>query len=293
MSDREAAHMDWVRHAPVIDSARNPRVRAAAALRDRRERERTGRTLVDGIRELERALDAGLGIVEVFLATDAPEHVRTAAGRCAAQGTPVIPVGSPAFGRLAYGERQDGIVAVVEIPDRSLAALRLPEHPLVVVLDGVEKPGNVGATLRSTDAAGADALLAANPGTDVFNPNVIRASLGTVFTVPIAVADGPAVREWLRARRIRMVAARVEAQRLHIDTDLTGAVAIVLGSEAEGLDASWDEPDIHSVRLPMLGAADSLNVSVAAAILLYEARRQRGLPAQRVVPHTGEPPATG
>jgi TrmH family RNA methyltransferase len=143
-----------------------------------------------------------------------------------------------------------------------------------VVTEDVEKPGNVGAILRSADAAGANAVIAVG-GTDLYNPNVIRASLGTIFSMPVASASAAEVGEWLRAAGVHIVASRVDATNLHVDADLTGSVAIVLGSEANGLSEAWRAPDVNAVRLPMLGAADSLNVSAAAAVLLYEAWRQR------------------
>jgi RNA methyltransferase, TrmH family len=261
-----------------IESARNPRIRAAAALRDRRERERAGLTLVDGVRELERAMDGGVEVVELFVTDHAPAPADAIAERCARSGTPVARVASNALARLAYGERSEGLVGVVRTPPTGLERLHLSPAPLVVVLDGVEKPGNVGASLRSADAAGVDALIVADPGTDLFNPNVIRASLGTIFTVPTAAGDGPSVRAWLREHGLRMVAARVDAPGIHVFTDLTGPLAIILGSEAHGLGPGWIAADVSSVRLPMMGTADSLNVSVAGAILLYEARRQRGFP---------------
>jgi len=144
----------------------------------------------------------------------------------------------------------------------------------VVVTEDVEKPGNVGAILRSADAVGADAVIAVG-GTDLFNPNVIRASIGTVFSVPVASAPAADVAAWLREAGVRIVTSRVDAADLHVEADLTGALAIVLGSEATGLSDAWRSSDVAAVRLPMLGVADSLNVSAAAAVLLYEAWRQR------------------
>jgi TrmH family RNA methyltransferase len=153
--------------------------------------------------------------------------------------------------------------------------LDLTDEPLVVVVEGVEKPGNLGAVLRSADGAGADALIAASPRTDLMNPNAIRASAGTIFSLPIAAAPTDEVIGWLRARSISIVATLVDAETLYTDTDLTGGVAIAFGSEADGLTAGWRAADIATVRLPMRGIADSLNVSVSAAVVLYEARRQR------------------
>ena len=178
---------------PVLTSTKNPRVRAAADLRDRRERDRTGRSLVDGGRELARALSGGARVLEVFVdaarLTAEGEAAVEAAGRT---GAAIVEVTEPVLDRLAYGDRSEGVVAVIEIPDLALDSLRLPSEPLVVVLEGVEKPGNLGAVLRSADGAGADAVIAADPRTDLFNPNTIRASLGTIFTVPFAdIARAP------------------------------------------------------------------------------------------------------
>lgn len=265
-----------------IESTRNPRVRAALALRDRRGREAAGATLVDGTRELGRAIDGGAHVLEAFVddAHLAPDGLAVVA-RLAEAGVPIVRVGRAVIERLGYGDRSEGVVAVVRVPDTSLAAIRLPADPLVVVVEGVEKPGNLGAILRSADAVGADAVVAADPVTDLFNPNALRASLGTIFTVPVASGDGPSVRAWLASNGLRVLAARVDGDDVYDGVDLRGPLALVLGSEAAGLTDGWRGPGIDAVRLPMLGVADSLNVSVAAAVLLYEARRQRGLPASR------------
>ena len=260
-----------------ITSTRNPRVLAAAGLRERRAREAAGLTVVDGARELARALAGGARVVEVFADEDrlsAEGH--DAVGLARAAGAAIVPVGGPVIDRLAYGDRSEGLVATVAIPNLSLAALHLPADPLVVVLEAVEKPGNLGAVLRSADGAGADAVIAADPRTDLFNPNAIRASLGTIFTVPVAAGAGAAVRERLAADGIRVVAARVDGAVAYTEVDLRGPVALVLGSEADGLTGAWSGEGVTAVSLPMLGVADSLNVSIAAAVLLYEARRQRG-----------------
>jgi TrmH family RNA methyltransferase len=258
---------------PAVDSPANPRIRGAAALRERREREATGLTLVDGARECRRAIEAGVDVVEAFVC---PELAAGDDARRVSEllGGHVTEVSRRAFEKLAYGDRADGVVLVVRSPGTDLAELALPGAPLVVVTEDVEKPGNVGAILRSADAVGADAVIAAG-GTDLFNPNVIRASVGTVFSVPVASAPAGDVAAWLRARGIRIVASRVDAAALHVESDLTGPLAIVLGSEAVGLSDAWRGADIDGVRLPMLGTADSLNVSAAAAVLLYEAWRQR------------------
>jgi TrmH family RNA methyltransferase len=267
--------------APILSSLANPRVKAVAALRDRRERDRTGMTIVDGAREVRRAIDAGADIAEVYVceALLAGPDARAALDRLRAGDVPIQPTSEAVLARLAFGERSEGLVAIVRIPSMTLEDLALPVGPLVAVIEGVEKPGNVGAVLRSADGAGVSAVIAASPRTDLFNPNAIRASAGTMFTVPVAAAPSADVLAWLRATGLRIVAARVEAETLYTEVDLTGPLAIVLGAEAGGLGDAWAADDIVSVRLPMLGIADSLNVSVSAAILFYEARRQRGHPA--------------
>jgi RNA methyltransferase, TrmH family len=259
----------------VIDSPSNPRIRAAMALRERRERDATGLTLVDGARESLRAIQAGVGIEAAYVCRELATSPDALAAIGELAGTPqVVEVSARAFDRLAYGDRADGIVLVARTPATTLASLDLGESPLIVVTEDVEKPGNVGAILRSADAAGATAVIAVG-GTDLFNPNVIRASIGTIFSVPVAAAPAADVVAWLRASGVRMMASRVDAEDLHVDADLTGSVAIVLGSESAGLSDTWRADDIDALRLPMLGAADSLNVSAAGAVLLYEAWRQR------------------
>jgi RNA methyltransferase, TrmH family len=271
---------------PVVTSVANPRVKAATALRDRRERDRAGLTLVDGAREVRRALDAGSEVVEAFVCEPllAGPDARAALDTLRDRNVPTQSTSEAVFAKLAFGERAEGILAVVRIPSTALADLVLPDDPLVVVIEGVEKPGNVGAVLRSADGAGADAVIAASPRTDLFNPNAIRASAGTMFTVPTGAAPTPEVLAWLDDRGLRIVAARVGVGQRYTDADLTGPLALILGAEADGLTDAWMAAGVEAVSLPMLGVADSLNVSTSAAILLYEARRQRGLP----LPHRKE-----
>ena len=260
----------------VLTSPKNPRVRAAADLRERRARDETGRTIVDGARELDRALTGGAAVETVFVDDGGltPAGQATVA-RARAAGAEIVPVNGAVLARLAYGDRAEGLVAVVAIPDQSLEAMDLGPDPLVVVLEAVEKPGNLGAVLRSADAAGADAVIVADPRTDLFNPNAIRASLGAIFALPVAVGASADVRSWLDERRIAVLAARVGSTVAYTDADLRGPVALVLGSEADGLTNAWTGDRVTSISLPMHGVADSLNVSITAAVLLYEARRQR------------------
>ena len=259
-----------------ITSLTNPRVKAAVRLRDRREREATGLTIVDGAREILRALDAGVRVSSAFVANDL---IRSPDARAVAErlhGRPTTFEATPAvLAKVAFGERSDGIVAVIETPARSLADVPLAKDALVVVVEGIEKPGNLGAVLRSADAAGATAVVAVDARTDLFNPNAIRASLGTIFAVPVATARSSDALGWLVDGGVRPVAAIVDAEVRYTDVDLRGPIAIVLGSEAGGLSSIWRDVRVTAVSIPMAGAADSLNVSIAAAVVLFEAVRQR------------------
>ncbi len=260
-----------------ITSRQNSRVKDAVRLRERRHRERRQRILIDGARELLRAVEAGVQLTEVFLCDSlcASPEARGVLEALPSSGAELLEVTEPVFAKLAFGGRTEGLLGVAEMPEQSLDAIALPENPMVVVLEQVEKPGNLGAVLRSADAAGVAALIAADARTDLFNPNAIRASLGTIFTVPVCSATTEEVLAWLRAKRLQVVAARVDGSVPYTEVDFRRSTAVVLGSEADGLSDAWSGDVVTAVRLPMLGAADSLNVSVTAAVLFYEALRQR------------------
>jgi TrmH family RNA methyltransferase len=267
-----------------ITSLTNPRIKAAVRLRDRREREASGLTIVDGAREIRRALESGVSIETAFVAPDVVRTPEAGAVAASLRDRPTtIEVSPEVLAKLAFGERGDGIVAIVRTPNPILDDLDLPPDPLLVVVERVEKPGNLGAVLRSADGAGAAAVIAADPLTDPFNPNAIRASLGTIFARPVVRASSAATLAWLVDHGIRPVAAIVDARMTYADADLTGPVALILGSESAGLSDVWQAPGVEPVAIPMAGIADSLNVSTAAAVLLYEAVRQRALAANR--PH--------
>jgi TrmH family RNA methyltransferase len=211
-------------------------------------------------------------VCEPLLADD---DARQAAERLADAGAAVATVTEEVFEKLCFGERTSGVVAVAETPRRSLDGLKLPAAPLVAVLEGLEKPGNVGAVLRSADGAGVDAAVIADPRSDLFNPNTIRASLGTVFGAGVVTASSEETLAWLRKLGAPIYAARPQAKRPYTDVDYVRGAAIVLGSEAEGLSEKWRGADVTAIALPMRGIADSLNVSATAAVLFYEAQRQR------------------
>lgn len=262
-----------------ITSLHNPRVKRGVRLREGRQRQKEGRFLIDGARELLRAMDAGIELEEVFVCPSLcrSETSRTAWERLEEAQARLTYVTPALLEKLAFGGRNEGLVAVAIPPRRTLDDLVLPTQPLVAVLEGVEKPGNVGAVLRSADAAGVSALIVTDGGTDLYNPNAIRASLGTIFTVPACAASSAQTLSWLARHGLRIYAARVDAQQLYTEADWRGPAAIVLGSEAQGLSSAWSAAEVIPVRLPMRGAADSLNVSAAAAVLFYEALRQRSV----------------
>lgn len=261
----------------LITSTQNPRIKAAARLRDARARAKQGRIVIDGVREIGRALDGGVQVREAFICAalcDSPA-AKTLRARLESAHVEILETTPEVFAKLAYGERGEGIVAVADRPERSLREVRLPELPLVCVVEGVEKPGNLGAILRSADGAGVSAVVVADSGVDLYNPNVIRASLGTVFTMPLCAVSTADAIAWLRGQKFTIFAARVEAAHDYAGCDFRKPCAIVLGSEAKGLTESWHADDITPISLPMRGIADSLNLSATAAVLFYEALRQR------------------
>lgn len=263
--------------SPRITSRQNPRVKDAVRLRTGRGRQRQGRFIVDGAREVLRAIKADVRFVEAFVCEELVDSAdaRRALEPLRESGAEILSVSPDVYAKLAFGDRDDGIVVVAETPRRQLRDLKLPAEPLVAVLEGVEKPGNLGAILRSADAAGVDAVIVADGRTDLFNPNTIRASLGTVFRPNTCEATAAEALEWLDERGLKIVAARPDADACYTDVDLRGGVALVLGSEAAGLSDAWRGARVVTVRLPMRGIADSLNVSTTAAVLFYESLRQR------------------
>ena len=254
-----------------ITSPANPRIRRLAGLRDRRERDRESVFVVEGAGDLGRALASGLEPLEVYydpsLFPDPPHD----AGM-------VVSVAAGALDRASYRGRSQGVIGVLAQPDVSLYRLDPGPAPLILMVESIEKPGNLGALLRTADAVGAHAFIVADPGTDPFGPNVIRASTGAIFHVPLAVTDLETATGWLRERRIRIVAAAPDAATDLWAEDLTGPCALLVGAEHGGLTESARSSADTLVSIPMRGSADSLNVSVSMAVLAYEAIRQRGQP---------------
>jgi TrmH family RNA methyltransferase len=269
------------RTAPDITSTANPRIKYLVALRRRRVRDEANVTLVEGFEELDLALTAGVRPVAVYYCPFLVGQSQfPLVDRAARAGADVVSVSEDAFGKVAYRESPDGWLAVVpavraDLTAIDLSAPRVGAAPLVLVCQGVEKPGNLGAILRTADAAGVSAVIATDPVTDWGNPNVIRASKGTVFTVPVAASTSEHVLTWLSENGLALVATTPDAAQLLGEADLTGPVAIAVGSEKHGLPPQWLARADISLRIPMFGRADSLNVATSAAITCYEAVRQR------------------
>jgi TrmH family RNA methyltransferase len=285
-----------------ITSLQNPHVKQLVRLRDRRPRDEAGQFLIEGYREVKRALAAGVRPQELFYGPDwflgANELAVIEEARAA--GAQLFELSKEAFAKVSYRDRPDGLLAVAPQWKRTLADLDvaglaeagpgsatpattgpLPtpatRPPLLLLVEAIEKPGNLGTLLRGAAAAGVDAVVVCDPVTDIFNPNVVRSSTGVLFSMPVIIADSGEVRSWLRTRGVRAVATTPAASALYTDVDLCGPLAIVMGSEQYGLSEFWLKESDQLVRIPMAGQADSLNVAMAAIITLFEAVRQRQL----------------
>ena len=258
-----------------ISSAQNPEVRAAAKLKLRRTREREGRFLVEGAREVTRALAAGVRLETLYFCLDfLGDDGRSVLELAEARGVSITEFSAAAFKLLSYRENPDGIIAVAERQKKSLTDLNLPDDALVVVVEGLEKPGNLGALLRTADGVGAHALFVTGGGTDLENPNVVRSSMGSVFSLPTLAVDSDELLNYLKRERFSLVATTPHTETLYWEADLTGRAAVLLGAEHSGLSSAWLAAG-KPVKIPMQGRADSLNVATAGALLLYEALRQR------------------
>lgn len=254
----------------TVTSAQNPKIKELLSLREKSSlRREKSLFIVEGRREIGHALEAGFKARTLFFCPQAGGDPSGFNAEMTIEVSPAV------YARMALREGTEGLLAVMRGSAPGLADLRLGENPLVMVLEGVEKPGNLGAVLRSADAAGASAVIICDPLTDLYNPNLIRSSLGAVFTVPVACAGSAEAAAWLKERGVRILTAQLQDSHLYYDTPMTGGTAIVVGSEATGLSNIWREAADAHIRIPMLGSMDSLNASVSAAILLFEAVRQR------------------
>ena len=253
----------------ILSSAQNPRIKQLLLLQQKSsERRKQGLFVVEGRRELQHCVEAGYEVDTLFLCPELLEGASYTALHVF-EVTPAI------YEKIAYRGTTEGVVAVIRSRQMRLADLYSPENPLLMVLERVEKPGNLGAILRSADAAKADAVIVCDPLTDLFNPNLIRSSIGAIFTVPTVACTSEECIRFLQERNIQILTAQLQDSHLYYDTDMRKGTAIVMGTESTGLTNQWREMATAHIRIPMLGQLDSLNVSVSAAILLFEAVRQR------------------
>ena len=294
----------------TITSAQNPKIKNLLLLQEKsRARREQGLFVVEGRRELEHCLSAGFTVRTLFVCPEIadglteegvvsqisghprPDKREGPAGEASGRGRSeakaicdtipsavkplVIEIPEQLYRKVAYRESTEGIIAEVEYKSLKLEDLQLPENPLIMVLESVEKPGNLGAVLRSADAAGVDAVIFCDPLTDLYNPNLIRASIGAIFTVPTVAASSEEAIAFLKERGIQILTAQLQDSSLYYDVDMRRGTALVMGTEATGLTDVWRQAASAHIRIPMLGRLDSLNVSVSAAILLFEAVRQR------------------
>lgn len=260
----------------IINSPNNETIKNTARLKKTRERKERGIFIVDGQREIDLAVKAGLEVETLFFCSELIKKTEGKAnGFFGIEEEKLIETSETAFNKICYKESPDGFLALVKTPSKDLNDIKLSEKPLVIVLENVEKPGNLGAIIRTAYAGGADAIIINDNQTDIYNPNVIRASEGLIFKQMVINASLPETVDWLKRHGVKSMAAATCATNKYTDTDLSGPVAIVLGSEADGLSQQWLEKADEKIVIPMNEEMDSLNVSVSAAIILFEALRQR------------------
>jgi TrmH family RNA methyltransferase len=257
----------------IITSLHNPKVKNLVQLRQRRARDQQHLMLIDGARALRLALHNAFPVTTIYFAEDVAHIYADLLQRARVTGVALQEVSAAVFHKIGYGDHPDGVLGVASQPGAELTALPAPGLPLYVVTEGLEKPGNLGAILRSADAAGVTGLIVCDSQTDIWNPNVVRASQGAFCTVPIAIASAPEVLDWLRQRHIQTLVAMPSASQCYAEIDLRLPSALIMGAEHTGVSPIWHS-DL-SIRIPMAGQVDSLNVAQAAAILLFEAVRQR------------------
>lgn len=259
-----------------ITSLQNPRVKQILQLSKARERREQYLVAMEGAREIGLAIDAGYQpdtlyiCQEIYAKSEYPDLIYRIPIQKQIEIAPAV------FEKLAYREGSDGLIALIHPKGHNLGSIILPPNPFIIVLEAVEKPGNLGAILRTADAAKADAIIICDPGTDLYNPNTIRSSVGCLFTVPIAICASEEVYRWMKANHIHSFAAELKASKWYHECDFSGPSAIILGTEADGLTDYWLKNADTCIKIPMRGKIDSLNVSVSTAVLTFEAMRQRG-----------------
>jgi RNA methyltransferase, TrmH family len=258
---------------PLITSPQNPKIKNLLSLEKARERRDQNVFVIEGLRELSLSLAGGYNIQSIYFSPSiisAKELLELVH-----KESLLIPVQQSVFEKIAYRESTGGIIAVAEQKKHELRHIRLSEDPLILVLESVEKPGNLGAVLRTADAAGVDAVIICDPQTDFYNPNVVRSSVGCVFTTALASATSEEAISWLKKNNVRIYCTYLKASNEYYNTDFTLPSAIVMGTEATGLSDVWVNNADANIIIPMAGKIDSMNVSTAAAVVVFEAVRQR------------------
>ena len=260
----------------ILTSAQNPKIKQLVRLKERRERDATGLFLIEGYREIQRAALGGIEFdtlfvcQELFLGSNEPRLIEDVA-------TTTFELPAHLFEKISYRDRPDGLIGIARQMKKKLSDLPLKKSPLYIVAEAIEKPGNLGTILRSADGVGADGVIVCDRCTDIYNPNVVRASVGTLFTLPVVEAEGSETLQWLKGRGIQIVAATPSAELEYTAANLLGPIAIAVGTEQLGLSERWMKAADICVKIPMCGVADSLNVAMATTLLIYEALRQRHL----------------
>ena len=274
IKDFESTNME----ESYIQSRQNDQVKNLVKLRERKYRDRQECFLIEGMRELGHALESTYTLETIYYCPEyfpQDQHTEFIQQIRANQATKLTRLSKEAFDKATYREGPDGIIAVARQQSHSIQALQLTSNPLLLVLEGIEKPGNLGAMLRSADGAGVDAVILVDCQLDLYNPNAIRASQGLLFSVPVACVEQSYLKDWLSKHNIQIVATTPDTPKLHWDVNYQQSTALLFGSESDGLSGYWLNEANERIRIPMAGKADSLNVAAAAAICLYEARRQR------------------
>jgi TrmH family RNA methyltransferase len=271
-------------HSPqYIESLQNPKLKEMVKLKEKsRARTQSGTFIIEGVRELSLAIGAGYHILSWYVQPQIclPQALSNLAAQLSKQQTslPPIHLSQAVFEKVAQRSSTEGVIAIAQQKSHHLDALKITKkNPLILVAEAPEKPGNIGALLRTADAANLDALIIANPKSDLYNPNIIRSSVGGVFTVPVAMGSHTEVLQYLKSLQANVYAAALQASKPYTEVDFTEPTAIVVGTEATGLEAVWLEESNQNIRIPMQGAIDSMNVSVAAGIMIFEAVRQRSV----------------
>jgi len=260
-----------------ITSLRNPQVKSVIDLRERRFRDETGLMIVEGIREISLAQNAGVIFSQLFLEQsffEAPDHKKFIESM-SLQAKEIFLLPEYVFEKMTFGHRHEGVLGVCVQPQKKLSDMMLSANPLLIVTESVEKPGNLGAILRTADAVGADGLIVCDPATDIYNPNVIRSSLGSIFSVCVVQASNEEALKFFKAKKVMVYATLPDSKEPYFHVDMKLPLAVVLGSEEKGLSEFWQKNCDKALSIPMKGKVDSLNVSVSAAVVLYEIIRQR------------------